>query len=207
MYAVRKVHQQPSSRKQESHMENKPATKYSDTFLTRFERTNPHTLFSQWRQTTGKIRSFDKYPCSWRTTARTIDFQTRDSTVVSNRSVIHSEHRPALCRRYRSAAVPAPLAPQATANNEAPSVPSGRLAWQRDVQQRRAADAVTRLSAPYWWSGPWSARLRTAQPSWRRVRRACVLIPTSALRNPPFLDNPRARYVRQPPRAMLRSRC
>jgi host factor-I protein len=66
---------------------------------------------------TGKIRSFDKYSVLLENNSQEqLIFKHAISTVVSNRSVLHSEHRPAVAHTgLGPSAVPAPASPVATA--------------------------------------------------------------------------------------------
>jgi host factor-I protein len=101
------------------HMENKPAQNIQDTFLNTVRKDKtPITIYLvSGVKLTGKIRSFDKYSVLLENNSQEqLIFKHAISTVVSNRSVMHSEHRPALSGMGPSA-VPAP-APSATASAE-----------------------------------------------------------------------------------------
>ena len=78
-------------------MENKPAQNIQDTFLNTVRKDKtPITIYLvSGVKLTGKIRSFDK--CSVlleNNSQEQLIFKHAISTVVSNRSVMHTEHRP-----------------------------------------------------------------------------------------------------------------
>jgi host factor-I protein len=78
-------------------MENKPAQNIQDTFLNTVRKDKtPITIYLvSGVKLTGKIRSFDKYSVLLENNSQEqLIFKHAISTVVSNRSVIHSEHRP-----------------------------------------------------------------------------------------------------------------
>ena len=100
-------------------MENKPAQNIQDTFLNtvRKDKTPITISLVSGVKLTGKIRSFDKYSVLLENNSQEqLIFKHAISTVVSNRSVMHSEHRPALSGMGPSA-VPAPT-PSAAASSE-----------------------------------------------------------------------------------------
>ena len=79
-------------------MENKPAQNIQDTFLNTVRKDkSPITIYLvSGVKLTGKIRSFDKYSVLLENNSQEqLIFKHAISTVVSNRSVMHSEHRPA----------------------------------------------------------------------------------------------------------------
>ena len=79
-------------------MENKPAQNIQDTFLNTVRKDkSPITIYLvSGVKLTGKIRSFDKYSVLLENNSQEqLIFKHAISTVVSNRGVIHSEHRPA----------------------------------------------------------------------------------------------------------------
>ncbi len=79
-------------------MENKPAQNIQDTFLNTVRKDKtPITIYLvSGVKLTGKIRSFDKYSVLLENNSQEqLIFKHAISTVVSNRSVMHSEHRPA----------------------------------------------------------------------------------------------------------------
>ena len=91
-------------------MENKPAQNIQDTFLNTVRKDKtPITIYLvSGVKLTGKIRSFDKYSVLLENNSQEqLIFKHAISTVVSNRSVMHTEHRPALTGMGPSA-VPAP---------------------------------------------------------------------------------------------------
>jgi host factor-I protein len=101
------------------HMENKPAQNIQDTFLNTVRKDKtPITIYLvSGVKLTGKIRSFDKYSVLLENNSQEqLIFKHAISTVVSNRSVMHSEHRPALSGMGPSA-VPA-SSPSAAASAE-----------------------------------------------------------------------------------------
>jgi host factor-I protein len=80
------------------HMENKPAQNIQDTFLNTVRKDKtPITIYLvSGVKLTGKIRSFDKYSVLLENNSQEqLIFKHAISTVVSNRSVLHTEHRPA----------------------------------------------------------------------------------------------------------------
>jgi host factor-I protein len=80
-------------------MDNKPAQNIQDTFLNTVRKDKtPITIYLvSGVKLTGKIRSFDKYSVLLENNSQEqLIFKHAISTVVSNRSVIHSEHRVSL---------------------------------------------------------------------------------------------------------------
>src|SRR5271157_4772570 len=79
-------------------MENKPAQNIQDTFLNtvRKDKTPITVYLVSGVKLTGKIRSFDKYSVLLENNSQEqLIFKHAISTVVSNRSVMHTElHRP-----------------------------------------------------------------------------------------------------------------
>src|SRR6266567_8340763 len=77
-------------------MENKPAQNIQDTFLNTVRKDKtPITIYLvSGVKLTGKIRSFDKYSVLLENNSQEqLIFKHAISTVVSNRSVLHGEHR------------------------------------------------------------------------------------------------------------------
>ena len=77
-------------------MENKPAQNIQDTFLNTVRKDKtPITIYLvSGVKLTGKIRSFDKYSVLLENNSQEqLIFKHAISTVVSNRSVLHTEHR------------------------------------------------------------------------------------------------------------------
>jgi host factor-I protein len=101
------------------HMESKPAQNIQDTFLNTVRKDKtPITIYLvSGVKLTGKIRSFDKYSVLLENNSQEqLIFKHAISTVVSNRSVMHGEHRPAaVSSGIGPAAVPMPTSTQATA--------------------------------------------------------------------------------------------
>jgi host factor-I protein len=78
-------------------MENKPAQNIQDTFLNTIRKDKtPITIYLvSGVKLTGKIRSFDKYSVLLENNSQEqLIFKHAISTVVSNRGMMHSEHRP-----------------------------------------------------------------------------------------------------------------
>jgi len=78
-------------------MENKPAQNIQDTFLNTVRKDKtPITIYLvSGVKLTGKIRSFDKYSVLLENNSQEqLIFKHAISTVVSNRAVLHSDHRP-----------------------------------------------------------------------------------------------------------------
>jgi host factor-I protein len=78
-------------------MENKPAQNIQDTFLNTVRKDKtPITIYLvSGVKLTGKIRSFDKYSVLLENNSQEqLIFKHAISTVVSNRSVMHTEVRP-----------------------------------------------------------------------------------------------------------------
>jgi host factor-I protein len=100
-------------------MDNKPAQNIQDTFLNTVRKDKtPITIYLvSGVKLTGKIRSFDKYSVLLENNSQEqLIFKHAISTVVSNRSVIHSEHRPPLS----AGAVPGTASPAATTTSPSP---------------------------------------------------------------------------------------
>jgi host factor-I protein len=78
-------------------MDNKPAQNIQDTFLNtvRKDKTPITVYLVSGVKLTGKIRSFDKYSVLLENNNQEqLIFKHAISTVVSNRSVLHSDYRP-----------------------------------------------------------------------------------------------------------------
>src|ERR1700689_5290779 len=91
-------------------MENKSAQNIQDTFLNTVRKDKtPITIYLvSGVKLTGKIRSFDKYSVLLENNNQEqLIFKHAISTVVSNRSVMHTEHRPVAV----ASGVPAPVTP------------------------------------------------------------------------------------------------
>jgi host factor-I protein len=95
-------------------MDNKPAQNIQDTFLNTVRKDKtPITIYLvSGVKLTGKIRSFDKYSVLLENNSQEqLIFKHAISTVVSNRNVMHAEHRPVVTTASAGptlAAVPAP---------------------------------------------------------------------------------------------------
>ena len=79
-------------------MDNKPAQNIQDTFLNTVRKDKtPITIYLvSGVKLTGKIRSFDKYSVLLENNSQEqLIFKHAISTVVSSRSVLHADHRPA----------------------------------------------------------------------------------------------------------------
>jgi host factor-I protein len=80
-------------------MDNKPAQNIQDTFLNTVRKDKtPITIYLvSGVKLTGKIRSFDKYSVLLENNSQEqLIFKHAISTVVSTRSVLHTDHRPAV---------------------------------------------------------------------------------------------------------------
>jgi host factor-I protein len=91
--------QQTKPTRGDRRMENKPAQNIQDTFLNTVRKDKtPITIYLvSGVKLTGKIRSFDKYSVLLENNSQEqLIFKHAISTVVSNRSVLHSEHRAAM---------------------------------------------------------------------------------------------------------------
>ena len=103
-------------------MENKPAQNIQDTFLNTVRKDKtPITIYLvSGVKLTGKIRSFDKYSVLLENNSQEqLIFKHAISTVVSNRSVLHGEHRaPAMHAGLGPAPVSAPSAVPATGTSD-----------------------------------------------------------------------------------------
>ena len=107
-------------------MDNKPAQNIQDTFLNTVRKDkSPITIYLvSGVKLTGKIRSFDKYSVLLENNSQEqLIFKHAISTVVSNRGMIHTEHRP-IAVPNAAAAAPAPAS--AAAAPAAPAVPPQR---------------------------------------------------------------------------------
>jgi GTP-binding protein HflX len=92
-------------------MENKPAQNIQDTFLNTVRKDKtPITIYLvSGVKLTGKIRSFDKYSVLLENNSQEqLIFKHAISTVVSNRSVLHTEHRPTTAHLLQRRARPDP---------------------------------------------------------------------------------------------------
>jgi host factor-I protein len=119
---------QPMRKVGDRQMENKPAQNIQDTFLNTVRKDKtPITIYLvSGVKLTGKIRSFDKYSVLLENNSQEqLIFKHAISTVVSNRSVLHSEHRPATMHTGLGPA--AVGAPSATGTSDSPrgAVPIG----------------------------------------------------------------------------------
>src|SRR6202451_4463705 len=101
-YLIREVKAAPhnfTKKVGDRHMENKPAQNIQDTFLNTVRKDkSPITIYLvSGVKLTGKIRSFDKYSVLLENNSQEqLIFKHAISTVVSNRSVLHTpDYRPA----------------------------------------------------------------------------------------------------------------
>jgi host factor-I protein len=102
-------------------MDNKPAQNIQDTFLNTVRKDKtPITIYLvSGVKLTGKIRSFDKYSVLLENNSQEqLIFKHAISTVVSNRSVMHSDHRPAIVPQTASAAPVAVPAPASSSSDQ-----------------------------------------------------------------------------------------
>ena len=91
-------------------MDNKPAQNIQDTFLNTVRKDKtPITIYLvSGVKLTGKIRSFDKYSVLLENNSQEqLIFKHAISTVVSTRSVLHTEHRAGVHPGPASAGAPA----------------------------------------------------------------------------------------------------
>ena len=128
-------------------MENKPAQNIQDTFLNTVRKDKtPITIYLvSGVKLTGKIRSFDKYSVLLENNSQEqLIFKHAISTVVSNRSVMHAEHRPAAVHGMGPAAVPAPAPPAAmrSSDNDGSAVIGELKAVPAAVHRRPAASTT-----------------------------------------------------------------
>jgi host factor-I protein len=111
-------------------MDNKPAQNIQDTFLNTVRKDKtPITIYLvSGVKLTGKIRSFDKYSVLLENNSQEqLIFKHAISTVVSNRSVIHSpEYRPAGAGPSAPGGSGGPITPASGAG--APGAPSSSQA-------------------------------------------------------------------------------
>jgi host factor-I protein len=104
-------------------MDNKPAQNIQDTFLNTVRKDKtPITIYLvSGVKLTGKIRSFDKYSVLLENNSQEqLIFKHAISTVVSNRSVMHSEHRPTLVGAAAPGAPPSASPSAAPAHDPSP---------------------------------------------------------------------------------------
>jgi host factor-I protein len=89
-------------------MDNKPAQNIQDTFLNTVRKDKtPITIYLvSGVKLTGKIRSFDKYSVLLENNSQEqLIFKHAISTVVSNRAVLHTDHRQAPTAAHAPVAV------------------------------------------------------------------------------------------------------
>ncbi len=99
-------------------MDNKPAQNIQDTFLNTVRKDKtPITIYLvSGVKLTGKIRSFDKYSVLLENNSQEqLIFKHAISTVVSNRSVLHPDHRPGIAAGHAPASVGSPAVANAVA--------------------------------------------------------------------------------------------
>jgi host factor-I protein len=111
-------------------MDNKPAQNIQDTFLNTVRKDKtPITIYLvSGVKLTGKIRSFDKYSVLLENNSQEqLIFKHAISTVVSNRSVIHSEHRVPLGAATGTGVGSASAVPAAAPASTAPDLSPGIL--------------------------------------------------------------------------------
>ncbi len=103
-------------------MENKPAQNIQDTFLNTVRKDKtPITIYLvSGVKLTGKIRSFDKYSVLLENNSQEqLIFKHAISTVVSNRSVLHTRAPPGRGHTgLGPSAVPSPAPPAATRSSD-----------------------------------------------------------------------------------------
>ncbi|HEY4046272.1 MAG TPA: RNA chaperone Hfq [Acidobacteriaceae bacterium] len=109
-------------------MDNKPAQNIQDTFLNTVRKDKtPITIYLvSGVKLTGKIRSFDKYSVLLENNSQEqLIFKHAISTVVSNRSVLHADHRPPAAAHVPGA-VGGHAAAGSTASSTADTAASGK---------------------------------------------------------------------------------
>ena len=158
-------------------MENKPAQNIQDTFLNTVRKDkSPTTIYLvSGVKLTGKIRSFDKYSVLLENNSQEqLIFKHAISTVVSNRSVMHTEHRPAAVSTGigpSSVAVPsgpggggATIARGSVLDCQARRTGPAAPAAGRFLQRPMLAAGAAGRSVPFWceWTLG-SARIASAQ--------------------------------------------
>jgi host factor-I protein len=106
-------------------MESKPAQNIQDTFLNTVRKDKtPITIYLvSGVKLTGKIRSFDKYSVLLENNSQEqLIFKHAISTVVSNRAVLHTEHRvPPAVGQTAGAPAASPLTPASIPASENPA--------------------------------------------------------------------------------------
>jgi host factor-I protein len=108
-------------------MDNKPAQNIQDTFLNTVRKDKtPITIYLvSGVKLTGKIRSFDKYSVLLENNSQEqLIFKHAISTVVSNRSVLHSEHRTAAAVGHAPSGAAAPTAAASPGSSDAAAADS-----------------------------------------------------------------------------------
>ena len=123
-------------------MENKPAQNIQDTFLNTVRKDKtPITIYLvSGVKLTGKIRSFDKYSVLLENNSQEqLIFKHAISTVVSNRSVMHTEHRPAAASAGIGPGGPVP-APSALRRPRSSDSTRERPRLAREVHRSAAGD-------------------------------------------------------------------
>lgn len=110
-------------------MDNKPAQNIQDTFLNTVRKDKtPITIYLvSGVKLTGKIRSFDKYSVLLENNSQEqLIFKHAISTVVSNRAVLHTEHRASAPGHVPGQPLPAGTVPaQAAPAPSAAETPTG----------------------------------------------------------------------------------
>jgi host factor-I protein len=110
-------------------MDNKPAQNIQDTFLNTVRKDKtPITIYLvSGVKLTGKIRSFDKYSVLLENNSQEqLIFKHAISTVVSNRSVLHAEHRQPPAAAHVPGAVGGHAAAGSTATSTVDTAASGK---------------------------------------------------------------------------------
>jgi len=151
-------------------MDNKPAQNIQDTFLNTVRKDKtPITIYLvSGVKLTGKIRSFDKYSVLLENNSQEqLIFKHAISTVVSNRSVIHSEHRPLGAVSGHPSAAPGSCMIQATRKTTKPCTKSSRRpsSTRRPHRTSCAYSSLTRRST----CRPTAIGRRTRRPTPRRT--------------------------------------
>ncbi len=169
-------------------MENKPAQNIQDTFLNTIRKDKtPITIYLvSGVKLTGKIRSFDKYSVLLENNSQEqLIFKHAISTVVSNRGVMHTEHRPsAMANRHWSGF--SQHAVGVSSDCGAGIAGGSGLDWQ--WSRAGPAERVASRNARSWWEWTLGSARAATVPAWRvRGRLRCAW--KNMRRNPPRLTN------------------
>ena len=185
-------------------MENKPAQNIQDTFLNTVRKDKtPITIYLvSGVKLTGKIRSFDKYSVLLENNSQEqLIFKHAISTVVSNRSVMHTEHRPVA---MQSGTGPTPMAVRVSGRPRSSDNPRESVSIGVQKQQERglwnAPGALGRILAAAGTSCVAQSGRRSRAGGWTPAS------PSLCAGRCPRLQLPRARRWNSQPVSGYRSR-